>query len=43
MADKGKKSQSIDPQEAVNQKTEGLGKSASEKFGNDKKLSKIII
>lgn len=42
MVDKGKKSQLIDPQEAVNQKAEGIGRTVSDKFGNDKKLDKLV-
>ncbi len=42
MAIKGKINQQTDPLDLVDQKAEGLGKIVSEKFGNDKKLSKLI-
>lgn len=42
MADREKKRQLKDPQEAISQKAEGLGKSTSEKFGDDAKLSKLV-
>ncbi len=42
MAIKGNNNQQVDPQEVVGQKAEGIGKVVSEKFGNDKKLSKLI-